>query len=85
MPSISQLSLIHRAFVPVNQALKALGATPLCTDNYCYWSSTEYEKEPGYYYRERLWDGLILCYGSDEYQSSTMNLTRAVRPVALSR
>ena len=85
MPSISQLSLIHRAFVPVNQALKALGATPLCTDNYCYWSSTEYEKEPGYYYRERLWDGLILCYGSDEHQSSTMNLTRAVRPVTLSR
>lgn len=85
MPSISQLSLIHRAFVPVNQALKALGATPLCTDNYCYWSSTEYEKEPGYYYRERLWDGLILCYGSDEYLTSTMNLTRAVRPVTLSR
>ena len=83
MPTIAQLGLIHEAFVPVNRALKERHATTLCTDNFCYWSSTPYEKAPGYYYRERLWDGMILCYGSDEHLTSTMNLTRAVRPVAL--
>ena len=40
------------------------------------------ESEDGnYYYRERLYDGLILNYGLDEHKESTANFTRAVKEI----
>lgn len=81
MPSIEELTSISRVFDKVNKTLGDNNLPKLCTENYCYWSSTPYEGDSDYFYRERLWDGLILCYGSDEYNLSEMNLTRAVRQV----
>lgn len=84
MPDIEQLNQIHLVFETINKTLTEEGLTPLCTRNYCYWSRSSYEKDPNYRYRMRLWDGLTLCYGSDEHISSTMNYTRAVKQIPLS-
>ena len=81
MPDISQLDLLSKEFENVNRALSEKGFKPLCSDNYCYWSSTPNEEDGNYYYRERLYDGLILNYGLDEHKESTANFTRAVKAI----
>lgn len=79
MPTIDELKVIQPNFAFLNEKLTAAGYAPLTSENKCYWSCTPYEYEAGYYYRERLYDGSIWCYGSDEWHECYANYTRAVK------
>ena len=83
MPTIDELTAIYPNFYYLNEILRAAGYTPLTEENKCYWSCTPSEREPGYYYRERLWDGGIWSFGYDEWRGSHANYTRAVKVVSL--
>lgn len=84
MPDLDTLLLLHRAFYPVAKTLNTGGFTPLCNENYCYWSSNENPQSDGYRLRLRLWDGYILDnLGYDESIYSNANRTRAVKWVVL--
>ena len=85
MPTIDELTLIHSSFALLNEKLEASGFQQLATSNQCYWSNTVNPNNSNYYYRERLYDGLILRNtGSDERISSTSNYTRAVKSITRS-
>ena len=79
MPTIDELSLIASHFTTINESLSANRYTTLTTDNYCHWSGTVNPNNSNYYYRERLNNGTIYSYGSDEHVNSKANYTRAVR------
>ena len=81
MPTIDELDAIRPSFFFLNEKLRAAGYTPLTEENKCYWSCTPYEIA-GYYYRERLWDGSIWYYGSDEWYECHANYTRAVKTIS---
>lgn len=81
MPTINELKAIQPNFYFLNEKLRAAGYTPLTEENKCYWSCTPYEIA-GYYYRERLWDGSIWYFGSDEWHECHANYTRAVKTIS---
>lgn len=81
MPTIDELSSLQKQLSAVNQTLINIqGAVPICTDNICYWSSSENDGD--WAWRMHMSDGAKYGKGSDEKKTSTKNYVRAIRYIS---